>query len=394
MTVSIVIIAVFGAAILISTFVRGRSQSFAILERAAEDFVRSVPHDNSPKQNPQQQEKFNQLRSFTVRLDADGQIIEAEYNAELYSADGISGYVKKILAKNKREGGIENLLFIVISLPDGKIITAIDNDMENSMFNDLLATISIAAAFGIVALFCIVWVLSYWVIKPTVQAFEKQKRFISDASHELKTPLTIIRAGAELLEKQLDENADADALKKRIGDIKYQADKMNALAVNLVSLSKIDELETKHDYVGFDLANAVLSETLTFESVAFENKKTLSYDIAPYFDYIGNPAAVKQAVSIFCDNAVKHSDENGKIAVTLKKQGSRPILSVSNTGSTVKPGEAGLLFDRFYRSDTARAKIAGTGLGLSIVKTLAEQNNWKIDVKTDLSGNITFSIML
>ena len=226
------------------------------------------------------------------------------------------------------------------------------------------------------------WLLSYWIVNPAKQSLQKQARFISEASHEIKTPLTIISAGLELLgSEKLSPSA-----KKWLDDIKMQTGKMTTMTNDLLEMSKLNEgnvIETNE----FDLSSTVLSSTLNFESVAFEQGKTFKTDIQNGVIYKGDPQAISQAVSILCDNAIKHSDDNSDIEIKLVGK----VLTVSNFNSVIRQSELPLLFERFYRGSESRAKTQGTGLGLSILKDLADKNNWRIDVKKD-SKKILFTV--
>jgi signal transduction histidine kinase len=389
MAIVIIIVAVFCSAILISTYSGNRSRSFKLLYMIADEYTRSAKDEK-----PQQGEQFDRVRSFIIKLDAEFNIKEAKFNSDFYTVEDIENYASDIIESGAEQGAVGDMLFVVRVIPDGQIIAVIDNSVENSMFRELLLTVLLAGIVGAVVLFGVVWLLSYWVIKPTAEAFKKQKRFISDASHELKTPLTIISAGTELLEKQLNEETASPAMSKWISDIKSQTDKMSALVSDLLSLSKIDEDTAPKSNVSFDLSKTVLSEILSFESVAFENGKTFTYAVCPNLSYTGSPREISNMISILCDNAIKHSDSNGTIKAALVKQGAHPAFSVFNTGGAIKEEEIKLLFERFYRSDGARAESVGSGLGLSILEALAKRNNWKITVKTDNESAITFSVIL
>jgi signal transduction histidine kinase len=191
-----------------------------------------------------------------------------------------------------------------------------------------------------------------------------------------------------LIQKSEDEAAN----KARLKIIKEQTDKMSVMAAELLTLSKIDETETKVMTTQFDISQMTLTEILSCESVVFEHNKVLDYETGKDIIYKGDAGAVRQAVGILCDNAIKHSDEGGVIEIRLKKQGTKPALHISNTGSTVKEEEIPMLFERFYRGSESRAEVDGSGLGLAILKALAEKNGWELDVSTS-GDKITFSII-
>jgi len=380
MAIIVVILLGFCSAIIISIYNNNHMGTEQILRRMAQDFERFPMRPESPSGG-----RFNEVRSFMASIDENSEIIKAKFSESFYTEDDIKQYVTAIKSKGSDSGTIGSIRYLVTTSADGRIIVGIDNSLETSLFNELAFTVLIVGVSSTIVLFGIVWLLSYWVIKPTETAFKRQKQFISNAGHELKTPLTIISAGVDLLEKQIEERSEHIRMEKWISNIKTQAEKMDIMVSDLLSLAKIEEFEAKKEYLTFDISKVMLSCILPFESVAFEQDKNFSYNIPEHIFYKGNQKAVKEAVDILIDNALKHSDERGTVRVSLKLQGTRPILSVFNTGNTIIQSEVPSLFERFYRSDSARAKGSGSGsgLGLAIVKALCEQHKWHIDVTLD-----------
>jgi len=327
--------------------------------------------------------QMNDLRSFAVILDSNNDIIRKP-NVTYYTDQEIKTYIAQII------NGKAPRYFIVSQkdIESGKLIAWVDRSIETKEFNSLTLTVCLVGMGGILILLVFVWFLSFWIVRPAVQSLEKQKRFISEASHELRTPLTIISAGVELLQKQKGNNTDT---KKWLADIKMQTEKMTVMASDLLSLSRLGETP-EAPKTDFDLSQEIEKCVLSFESVAYEQGKELLHDIDQDILYKGNAVAVGHAVSILCDNAIKHSNDKAIIKVTLKKQNGKIYLSVINTGDGIKESEMPFIFDRFYRGSESRAETQGTGLGLAILKTLAEQNDWKIDVKVHTDKTV-FSIL-
>ena len=389
----IVIVMVFCASILISTHSRNNNTANITLEKMVSSF-KSDRFDELPDNPPDKPsdgripgDRFNDMRGFTVKLNSDFEIAEVRHNSDVFTETEITEYVAQIRETGKLDGKIDSLKFMIKDTQEGKILAGIDTSMENSMYKELLTTVLLVGGGGIIVLLILVWFLSYWIIKPAAEAFQKQKRFISDAGHELKTPLTVISASLDLLQKSSNE-ADNE---KWLKSIKEQTDKMNEMTAELLTLSKIDETE-KITKTEFDLSQAVLTEVLAFESVAYEQGKTLVCETDDGINYKGNYQAVRQAVGILCDNAIKYSNPNRKIEAQLKRQPSKIIFSVSNEGDTVNKDEIPLIFERFFRGSESRAESNGAGLGLAILKTLAERNGWKLDVYVE-QNKITFSII-
>jgi signal transduction histidine kinase len=229
----------------------------------------------------------------------------------------------------------------------------------------------IALSVIFVILFFIVYAVSFKIFKPVKDAFRSQKQFISNASHELKTPLSIISANADVIKE--------DSNSKWVENIKSQTERMSGLVSDMLSLAKMDEGTTKLKNERFSLSNEILNATLPFDALAFEKKKRLIVNIEPNIYYNGDKACVNQLVNILLDNAIKHADKTGEIFLELKREKNKNVLTVFNTGSNVPNSESNKIFERFYRADVSRSReTGGTGLGLSIAKSLSEINKWKI----------------
>lgn len=379
----VVIISAFCSSIIISIRSNDISSTNAILEEMISSFEKPPIPNNFPPNN----NRFNTVRGFTVRLDIDFNITASNYNEMVYSKTEIEQYVDQISKTNKTNGEISNIRYILKDIDNGSVLACLDVSMENTMFSQLLATVLLAGGGGIIVLLVLVWFLSYWIIKPTEAAFNKQKQFVSEAGHELKTPITIILAGIELLQKRSEES-DRE---KWLDNIKEQVYRMSEMTTELLALSKIDE-NIKTIKTEFDLSQTILSECLAFESVAFENNKTLVCETDNNLIYKGNYQAICKAIGILCDNAIKYSNLNTAINVRLKKQGNKIAFSISNECNDINKEETTLFFERFYRGSEWRSKISGTGLGLAILKTLADQNDWKLNVDT-YENKIIFTII-
>lgn len=223
---------------------------------------------------------------------------------------------------------------------------------------------------------------------PMQISFEKQRQFISDAGHELKTPLTIISANADILSDEIGKN-------KWLDYIKTQTERMRILVSELMDLAKLGVLDAAPSFQKFNLSSAIENMALPFESQAFEMNRKYEISIMPDLEYTGNPEQIKRMAGIFLDNAFKYSNEGGEIKLCLKEEGNKKILSIYNTGKGIKKGEEAKIFERFYRSDTSRAReTGGYGLGLSIASTIAESHKIKIQVESVENEWIQFTLII
>lgn len=252
-----------------------------------------------------------------------------------------------------------------------------------------MASISILVSFfTMIGLMMPIYWLSKLAMRPVEESIKKQKQFITDAGHELKTPLAIISADAEVLEMCEGEN-------EWLTSIKNQTVRMNGLVKNLVTLSKLDEVNNTGEKKLFDISEAVIDTASNFESSAKASNKSFEISASQGLTYKGDEVEIRQLVSILCDNAVKYTNEGGMIRLFLYKSGKNIQIDVFNTCEHVDPEKTERLFDRFYRADASRSReTGGYGIGLSIAKAIVDRHNGKIKAVANSTTEITFKITL
>ncbi len=227
--------------------------------------------------------------------------------------------------------------------------------------------------------------ITNWIVQPVVDTFKKQKQFIDDASHELKTPIAIIGASAETLEKNPEE-------KKWIENIISENDRMNKLVSNLLNLSKSENIKENEIYSEVNLSKVIESKILSFESLIYENSLKLDIDIQKNIMFKCNADRIKELLSILVDNAIKHGFKNSKITVNLYSEKNSIILSVKNRGEEIPIEERKKIFERFYRIDKSRNRNESRyGLGLSIAKNIALNHRGDIFVNC-VDGYTIFTV--
>jgi Signal transduction histidine kinase len=275
----------------------------------------------------------------------------------------------------------------------GYKIVFLDITSRYAYLINLIYTFSAVALVMLVAIFFISRFFANKSIKPIKETFDRQKQFIADASHELKTPLAVINTNAEVLLSN-----DEDIIKnqsKWIYFIKSEVERMTKLTNDLLYLAQVDHSDIKLISTNFDLSESIENVILTMEASIFENNILLHYDIEPNVISYGNSEQIKQVIMILLDNALKYTNPKGKISLSFKKYNAKAILTISNTGKGISKEHLGKIFDRFYRIDKSRSKNSGGyGLGLSIAKAIVEQHNGKISVNSDVNENTTFTIEL
>ena len=369
----------------------------------AEDFMASVVENDGfkfpPREPPGRYDRRDpgpfaepEIRSgrfFYAKTDHDGQLFEMDLAMMFdFPEDDAVEYSAAALSKNQPRGTIENYSFWVAEKPYGHIIVFAERSIEMRLLDQLTKTSLWAAGIVGLLLICFTAFLSKWMVTPIKKAFEHQRRFVSDASHELKTPLTIISANADVLQNEIGAN-------RQVLNIQSQTIRMNGLVHDLLMLAKTDEGKAEIVMTAFPLSNAVLNTALEFESRAFEEGKQYSYDIEENLSYVGDEKHIKQLAGILLDNAIRYSNENGKIQISLRAESGRIRLSVYNTGVGVADEERFRVFERFYRSDESRAReTGGYGVGLSIAKAIAEMHKGKISVTGKHGEWVRFDVIL
>lgn len=301
-------------------------------------------------------------------------------------------YTKTILNSDKKNGKItkDKIAYSYsVHQKDGMKIIIFINDSFTHTANGNLLKISILVG-GIIffILFVFIVIVSGYVIKPVADSIERQKQFISDASHELKTPITVISTTIDIIGNKNGKDRWTECIKE-------QAVKMQRLVKELLDLSKLLEVNTARS--GFkisDISNTVNNSLLYFESLLFESGKTLELDIEENIRLNCDENKISQLVGILMDNALKYSDEKSVIRFSLKKNGECAVISCSNPCSDFSASDTSKLFERFFRSENDRIhEQEGFGLGLSIAQAIAELHGGKISA--DYENNIiTFTVIL
>lgn len=308
--------------------------------------------------------------------------------SDTYSPDDIYAMAKLLESGVDDDGLYQNMMYEITRSDLSTTVVFVDISNDIGTVVTLLKLSVVVIAFSLIVVYIFTYRLSKWAIKPVQTAFDNQKRFISDASHELKTPLTVMSANADVLESEIGENQWLD-------NIKNQTTVMSQLVYDLLDLAKLDETRDDMVMAEFDLSSAVLSRTLEFECTAFEEHKKFEQNIKENIIYKGNEDSIKQLIGILVDNAIKHSEENGIIRVTLTTNGNKKIFQVYNTGNGIRDSEKDKIFNRFYRSDVSRSReTGGYGLGLSIAKSIAEAHGGTISVDGEENKWISFTVVL
>ena len=348
-------------------------------------FIKEEKEMLPPKEDIKEPPKFMDTSIYTFEIENNSikRIINHSrnnnVNVEIQSA------AIKIINTSSKKVYIGNLIFNKYSYKyDGNNLIIIDNtDLNKTLQEKLLLSLLLVLILEIVFYF-LSKNISGWIIKPAKESFERQKQFIADASHELKTPLSVIMASAEALEHDKD--------KKWLNNIKQESERMNKLIIDLLDLAKLES----EDYNSLKKYNNISKLTekalLPLDSLIFENKKQLNYNLGNDIYLNCNAEEYKQLINILMDNAIKHCPKNKEIKVNLINNKDIIILEVINDGDPIPEGEEEKIFERFYRVDKARNRKENRyGLGLAIAKQIVEQTNGTIRAYSK-EGKTTFEV--
>lgn len=332
-------------------------------------------------------------RYFTIHLGSDGTItsVNVDHVASI-SEDSAKTMAEEVLSRNQENGYYDGFRFQKAEKGSGEIYYVfLDCSREFSTFYSFLRASLIVSAIGAISYLVLVLLFSKLVFRPVAESYEKQKRFITDASHEIKTPLAIIDANTEVIEMEAGESEWTKS-------IRHQIQRLTSLTEKLVFLSRMDEENTRLEMREFVLSE-MIDETLdSYEAVAISKGKTLERIIAPDARFFGDETNLRQMLSLLLDNAMKYSDEMGTIRVKLERSSRgkyRFKLSVYNTVESIDIGNHDQLFERFYREDASRStKTGGHGIGLSVVKAIVEAHRGKITAESKDGKSLQFTILL
>jgi signal transduction histidine kinase len=334
-----------------------------------------------------------ETRYFIVKLNSDGSTreIDTSHIRAVSSADARE-YAEEILESGKKSGFESIYKYEIVKQGYGYMVIFID--CRNSIQSvTVFLVISSVVALGITLLmFILVSVFSKKAITPIIASMEKQKQFITDAGHEIKTPLAIISANADVLELTGGES-------EWITSIRNQITRLDKLVKNLLMLSKMDEGNMKLSYVEFDISKTVEETAASFRAVAETLNKNFFIEIQEGLKLYGDESSIQQLVSTLVDNALKYSDSNGTVKVSLityKKGIKLEVFNTTDMEKAVLSKESlSKLFDRFYRADSSRSRdTGGYGIGLSIAKSIVEAHHGRISARCEGETGICFQVII
>ena len=333
------------------------------------------------------------LPFFTVQIGNRGELLGVSGGYfDLTDREYIQNIVDAALSSDERTEELEEyqLRFLKEKSPMGYTIVFSDTTTESATLKNLFYSCVLIFFVAMGVFFCITILLSNWVIRPVAAAWDQQRQFVADASHELKTPLSVIMANAELLENEDIAEDERRKFSRNILSMTYQ---MRTLVENLLEMARVDNSTLKMQFAALDFSQLVSDTVLSFQLLYEEKGQSLQSTIPDGITLQGSERHLYQVLDVLLDNALKYSVPGGHTCVELKRIGHSCLLTVANTGEPISKEDLKNIFKRFYRVDKARSLNGSYGLGLSIAESIVEAHKGKIWAESE-NGYNTFFVQL
>ena len=349
----------------------------------------------APQQKPTPK---NDRMDMTIKIDLDNTNEVVTVSSKMNTDDlDINNIVTKVINSSKDMDTIkingESFGYLRQDIGNGKRIVLMSKSFQHEMLWNLLKIFIGVGSLSLILLFFISIYFTNKAINPLEETFRKQKQFIADASHELRTPLTIIKTNVSLLRE--NEMETIHSQKKWINYIDSQAGRMSTLINEMLSLANLDANKKKEEIININLSKMIRDSLLVFEVVIFEKGLILEEDLTDNIFIKGEQNQIKKLISILMDNAIKYTNNNGKITVLLINERNKAKLIIRNTGEGIEKEHLEKIFERFYRVDKSRDRgTGGYGLGLSIAKAIVEEHKGKIHAESIINNETSFIIEL
>lgn len=328
-------------------------------------------------------------RFFTSKVDNNINLFSVDTGkiASISTSEAVD-YVENVLERGKTKGIIDNYKYQVTQKDYGKLFVFVDISRDLDMFKYYLFNSIRIFLISISGVSILILVFSQRAVIPVAKSYEKQKQFITDVSHELKTPLAIIGTNTEVLEMDFGESEWTKS-------IRNQVERLSILVSNLINLTRMDEEGREFKMIDFSISDAVEETVEQFIPIFNSHQKKIYLNIDKNISYYGNEESIRQLVSILLDNAAKYSSSHSEIELNLKKEGKKLYLSVINEAENLNKGKLDVLFERFYRPDFSRStQTGGYGIGLSIAKAIVTKHKGEISAYSSDGNSIIIQTIL
>lgn len=337
---------------------------------------------------------------FSVSVDGAMSAL-GRYNTASISQDVLEQAGQQLAGADEGFGSLSDLgLFYVKRQAGGVMYLAFADMGSASGWRSLAATLAVVEVAALAVFFVISLFFSRWALRPVARAWTQQRRFVADALHDLKTPLTVILANTSIALEHPERSVASQS--QWLESTQHEAEAMQSLVGDLLALAKMDEEEAaaqsgaaRPAFEEVDLSDVLEGEVLQFESVAFERGVKLESQVEPGIELRGNEQRLRRLAGTLIDNACKYVDDGGAVNVSLSRAGKQAKLEVRNTGAPISPEDLPHVFDRFYRADKARTGGAGGhGLGLAIARAIAEEHGGTLTASSTQAEGTAFTATL
>lgn len=396
---SVLVVLLFGSfcVIYLASYAQMTNENRQLLEQYVEEYSlrgrdlaaedpKAGQKEKDPGHPPAEPPALELSTFYSVAISKNGQVLKVDAaDISTLDEDALTQLALAVIENGKSEGVESHLAYRTADKGGYTLVAFLDNTLILESAGTLITYTLIFGGVTLILLFFLARYLADRIVAPLEESYQRQKQFISDAGHELKTPVAVVNANVEILSREIGEN-------QWLANIQYENQRMSALILQLLDLARTENVVPQMETI--DLSRLVYGELLPFESVIYENGLVLESHIDENLHVVGNSVQLKQLTSILVDNAILHSADGKEIGLTLTKEKNSAVLIVSNDGEEIPKEQRKYMFERFYRLDTARTgEDKHYGLGLAIAKAITMTHKGSIDVRCQ-DGKVEFLVKL
>lgn len=396
---SVLVVLLFGSfcVIYLASYAQMTNENRQLLEQYVEEYSlrgrdlaaedpKAGQKEKDPGHPPAEPPALELSTFYSVAISKNGQVLKVDTaDISTLDEDALTQLALAVIENGKSEGVESHLAYRTADKGGYTLVAFLDNTLILESAGTLITYTLIFGGVTLILLFFLARYLADRIVAPLEESYQRQKQFISDAGHELKTPVAVVNANVEILSREIGEN-------QWLANIQYENQRMSALILQLLDLARTENVVPQMETI--DLSRLVYGELLPFESVIYENGLVLESHIDENLHVVGNSVQLKQLTSILVDNAILHSADGKEIGLTLTKEKNSAVLAVSNDGEETPKEQRKYMFERFYRLDTARTgEDKHYGLGLAIAKAITMTHKGSIDVRCQ-DGKVEFLVKL
>lgn len=396
---SVLVVLLFGSfcVIYLASYAQMTNENRQLLEQYVEEYSlrgrdlaaedpKAGQKEKDPGHPPAEPPALELSTFYSVAISKNGQVLKVDTaDISTLDEDALTQLALAVIENGKSEGVESHLAYRTADKGGYTLVAFLDNTLILESAGTLITYTLIFGGVTLILLFFLARYLADRIVAPLEESYQRQKQFISDAGHELKTPVAVVNANVELLSREIGEN-------QWLANIQYENQRMSALILQMLDLARTENVVPQMETI--DLSRLVYGELLPFESVIYENGLVLESHIDENLHVVGNSVQLKQLTSILVDNAILHSADGKEIGLTLTKEKNSAVLIVSNDGEEIPKEQRKYMFERFYRLDTARTgEDKHYGLGLAIAKAITMTHKGSIDVWCQ-DGKVEFLVKL